>query len=253
MPETIRTLKGKRKITALTAYDYSMAKILSRAGVDILLVGDSLGMVVLGYRNTHFVTLDDMIRHGQAVVRGNKGSLVVIDMPIGTCDTPEKAVENCRRACEETGARTVKIEGKAESVRAVCQAGISVMGHTGLKPQEVTKYTVQGGDSDSRKRVLDEAKALESAGAFSLILECVPSDLGREVTELLSIPVIGIGAGPHADGQILVSHDMLGFSSDIRPRFVRRYADLSETIFSAVKRYNEDVRNGDYPAESESY
>lgn len=246
-------LKGKRKITALTAYDYPTAKIVSEAGVDVILVGDSLGMVVLGYSSTHFVTLDDMIRHGQAVMRGNSKSLVVIDMPIATCDTPEKAIASCRKVCEETGAHVVKIEGKPESVRAVAQTGIAVMGHTGLKPQEVQSYKIQGKDDISRKKVFEEAVALEQAGAFAVILECIPSSLGLEITQKLRIPTIGIGAGSLTDGQILVLHDILGFSSDVRPRFVRKYAHIDKEISQATHHFIKDVISGNYPSEQESY
>lgn len=253
MVQHIIQLKGKRKITALTAYDYPTAKIVSEAGVDILLVGDSLGMVVLGYSSTHFVTLDDMIRHGQAVMRGNSKSLVVIDMPITTCDTPEKAVISCREVCKQTGAHAVKIEGLPESVKAVVRTGIAVMGHTGLKPQEVQSYKVQGKDDISRKKVFDEAVALEQSGAFAVILECIPSSLGLEITAKLHIPTIGIGAGPSTDGQILVLHDILGFSNDICPRFVRKYAHISQDISLAAHHFIDDVVSGNYPSEQESY
>ncbi len=253
MIDGISKLKGVRKIAALTAYDYPSARILSSKGVDILLVGDSLGMVVFGYENTHFVTLDDIIRHGRAVMRGNQGSLVVIDMPYGTCDSPKEAVNNCRKVCEMTGAQIVKIEGKPECVRAVIESGIAVMGHSGLKPQEVNKYCVQGKDDISRKALINEALALQDAGVFSLILECIPSELGKEITDRLSIPTIGIGAGPHTDGQILVLHDILGLSFGKRPKFVRQYVDMASIIGENVSRFILDVQSGGYPKENESY
>ncbi|KKP37432.1 3-methyl-2-oxobutanoate hydroxymethyltransferase [Candidatus Peregrinibacteria bacterium RIFOXYC2_FULL_33_13] len=251
--ERIKSLKGKKKICALTCYDYPMAKILNQADIDMLLVGDSLGMVVFGYGNTHFVTLDDIICSTQAVMRGNKDALVVADMPITTCDTKESALRNCLKVVKETSVRAVKIEGKAEIVVEVVKAGINVLGHAGLKPQEVNKFKIQGTDDESRKNILKEALDIEKAGAFALILECVPEDLGKEITEKLKIPVIGIGAGRFTDGQILVLHDILGLSFDIKPKFVRKYADLSGIVEQAAMRFKGDVEEGKYPKVGEVY
>lgn len=249
----ITSLKGKRKIVALTAYDYPTAKILNSADIDMILVGDSLGMVVLGYENTHFVTLDDIIRHTHAVIRGNDSCLVVADMPIKTCDKPTSAVRNCKKVVDETGVHAVKIEGKPDVVQAVVSQGIAVLGHAGLKPQEVHRFTIEGRDDESANRVKKEALSLQKAGAFALIVECIPEWLGKEITELLEIPVIGIGAGRFTDGQILVVSDILGLFNEIKPRFVRRYAEIGKEIESAVKRFKNDVERGDYPAEGECY
>lgn len=252
MAEKIKSLKGKRRITALTCYDYVTAKILSEASLDILLVGDSLGMVVLGYENTHFVTLEDMIKHAQAVMRGASGVLVVADMPIGTCDTSSDAILNCRRVVEETGVRAVKIEGNPDVVKAVCDAGISVMGHTGLKPQQVSSFKVQG-KGGRAKEILEEALALEEAGCFSVVLECIPSSLGQEITEKLNIPTIGIGAGKDCDGQILVLHDAVGLFDDFKPKFVRRFGNLKKEMVEAVFGFKKAVVEEEFPGEGESY
>lgn len=263
MTEQIRALKGKRKITALTAYDYPTAQILSEAGVDVLLVGDSLGMVVLGYPNTHFVTMEDMIRHTQAVIRGvakamhsglvGRAPLVVADMPIASCDTAEFALQNCRRMVQETGVRAVKIEGMPDICAEVVQSGIAVMGHTGLKPQTAERMRVQGKSEPEAEVIFQEALALEKAGCFAVVLECVPTDLGKRITEALTVPTIGIGAGPDCDGQILVLHDVLGLFTDFRPKFVKRYGHVREEIQKAVRLYVEEVQQGDFPSEEQSF
>jgi 3-methyl-2-oxobutanoate hydroxymethyltransferase len=253
MPHDFRRLKSQSKIVALTAYDYSMARLLSDAGVDLLLVGDSLGMVVLGYPSTHFVTMEDMIRHTQAVVRGHSRGLVVADMPIGSCDTVELALKNCRRMVEETGVKAVKIEGMPEICAAVVASGIAVMGHTGLKPQTAERMAVQGKSEPEAEAIVEEALALERAGCFSVVLECVPTLLGKRITESLSVPTIGIGAGPHCDGQILVSHDLLGLYQDFHPKFVKQYADLGAIISGAVAQYKKEVEGGVFPSEKESF
>lgn len=253
MPNTIKNLKNQRKIIALTAYSYPSAQVLLEAEVDLVLVGDSLGMVILGYENTHSVTLEDIIRHGQAVMRGNQKSLGVMDMPINTCENPEEAVKNARRVVEETGARAVKIEGYPASVKAVVDSGIAVMGHVGLKPQQVEKCKLTGKTPEEAKVVLNEARAIEQAGAFSIVLECVPSELGKQITEELAIPTIGIGAGPDCDGQILVFHDMVGIYDDFKPKFVRRYANLKQEMVKATKAFVEDVQKGNFPSEEESF
>ncbi len=252
MIQQIRSSKGNRKLTALTCYDYTWAKILGKSGVDFLLVGDSLGMVVLGYENTHLVTMQDMISHTQAVMRAVPSCLVVADMPIGSCETEQDAISNCHRLLQETGVKAVKIEGKSEIVEAVVGSGIEVMGHTGLKPQEAETYQVRG-KGEEAEMILKEALALEKAGCFALVLECIPSLLAKETTEKLTIPTIGIGAGKDCDGQILVLQDILGLFDDIHPRFVRRYANLKEESLKAVGNYIQDVKSGDFPNEKESY
>lgn len=253
MPHSLRQFKGRRKIIGLTAYDYPMARVLSDAEVDFLLVGDSLGMVVYGDRTTHFVTLEEMIRHTQAVVRGHTRGLVVADMPIGTCDNPEDALSNVKRLMRETDVKAVKVEGNPVVCGTLVEAGIAVMGHTGLKPQQAQQWKIQGQNPQAAEKVFQEAKALEAAGCFALILECIPSGLGQRITESLSIPTIGIGAGPHCDGQILVTPDLLGLFPDLHPKFVRRYADLPSTIQTAVGVFVKDVQSGDFPSEGESY
>jgi 3-methyl-2-oxobutanoate hydroxymethyltransferase len=254
MTRLLRELKGHRKITALTAYDYPMAQILSKAGVDILLVGDSLGMVVLGYTSTHFVTMEDMIRHTQAVMRGHSGlSLVVADMPIGSCDSIELALKNCRRMVDETGVRAVKIEGVPDICRAVVDSGIEVMGHTGLKPQTAERMKVKGKSKVEFDLIIQEAKDLQEAGCFSIVLEAVPSALGKEVTSVLSVPTIGIGAGPDCDGQILVVHDLIGMFTDFKPKFVKRYGDVGKMIGQSVAAFKEEVEQGIFPSPKESY
>lgn len=257
MSEDIRKMKGKRKITALTAYSYTTAKILSDAGIDLILVGDSLGMVVLGCEDTHCVTLVDIIRHGKGVMRGvvkgNQNALVVLDMPINTCEDPEKAVKNCQLALRETEAKAIKLEGCPESVKAVVDNGMAVLGHTGLKPQQVEKCKLTGKTPEEAEKVRAEAKAIEAAGAFAVVLECVPRELGKQITAELSIPTIGIGAGPDCDGQILVFHDMVGLYDDFNPKFVRRYANLRKEIRKATDDFMTDVKEGDFPSEAESY
>lgn len=274
--EDIKALKGNRKLTMLTAYDYPTAKILSRAGVDMLLVGDSLGMVVLGYPDTKSVTLQDIVRHAGAVVRGNaaagaefkvqvsasigpvpspgtSGSLVVADMPIHTTDTVGMALRNARYILEETGVDAVKIEGDPHIVEALAGAGIAVMAHTGLKPQQAEKYGLTGKTDDEAEAIFAEAVALEKAGAFALVLECIPHELAKRITGVLKIPTIGIGAGNSCDGQVLVSSDLLGLYDDFKPKFVRRYANLAEEIFNATNQFKKDTENGTFPAEKESF
>ncbi|HCW32467.1 MAG: 3-methyl-2-oxobutanoate hydroxymethyltransferase, 3-methyl-2-oxobutanoate hydroxymethyltransferase [Candidatus Peregrinibacteria bacterium GW2011_GWF2_39_17] len=253
MVDILRFLKGQRKIVALTAYDYSMAQILPDCGVDVLLVGDSLGMVVLGYNSTHFVTIEDMIRHTQAVMRGEAkasgSSLVVADMPIGTCDTPKSALKHCRRMVAETEVKAVKIEGNAEVCKVVIDSGIAVMGHTGLKPQTAQKMGICGKQTKEAQAIFDEAIALEKAGCFALVLECVPSSLAKRITEKLSIPTIGIGAGPDCDGQILVTHDILGLFTDFQPKFVKQYGNVRQSIEKAVRGFVGEVKSGVFPGD----
>lgn len=254
MPGRLSELKGHRKLVGLTAYDAAMAFVLKDSGVDFLLVGDSLGMVVYGQASTHFVTLDDMIRHTQAVCRGyGEGGLVVTDLPIATCETPEQAVASARRVVEEAGVHAVKIEGRPEVCRAVVESGVEVMGHVGLKPQEVSSMKVQGRHVAEADAVLAEAIALQAAGCFAVVVECVPATLGQRITETLTIPTIGIGAGPHCDGQILVTQDLIGLSSGFKAKFVRRYADVGTVIQDAVRAFQQDVFRGAFPSEKESY
>jgi 3-methyl-2-oxobutanoate hydroxymethyltransferase len=251
--QDLQKVSQSRKLTMLTAYDYPTAKILSRAGIDILLVGDSLGMVVLGYKDTKSVTLQDCIRHTAAVVRGNEGSIVVADMPLHTTDTVGTAVRNCHAVLQQTGADAVKIEGDARIVESLVKAGIPVMGHTGLKPQTAEKYAVTGKKDEEAKKIFDEAVQLEKAGAFAVVLECVPADLASRITKKLKVPTIGIGAGNGCGGQVLVISDMIGLYGEIRPKFVRKYADVSTVISDAVKQFKTDVENGNFPSKEESY
>ena len=258
---SVRALKAEgKKITCVTAYDYPSARLVSEAGIEILLVGDSLGMVVLGHDSTLPVTLEDMIHHTRAVTRAKPRSLVVADMPFMTFQTgPVDALRNSGRLVQEGGADAVKLEGGArvaESVRAIVEAGIPVMGHLGLTPQSVLAmggYKVQGRGEEAKARLLREARLLESCGAFSLVLEGVPRGLAREVTAALAIPTIGIGAGPDTDGQVLVWHDLLGLWFGRPAKFVRRYADLGGAAAEGLSRFASDVREGRFPGDEESY
>jgi len=253
--------KEKKKISALTAYDYPTARILDEAGVDLLLVGDSLGMVVLGYETTLPVTMDEMIHHTRAVTRARKRAMVIGDMPYLSFHLSLKdSVENAARFIKEGGADGVKLEGaspaRLQLVEALVEAEIPVMGHVGLTPHSVRRiggFRVQGKEEEQAEAILRGALALEQAGAFSVVLESVPAELAAEITANLKIPTIGIGAGPHCDGQILVVNDMLGLTSDYLPRFVKKYADLTEIISGAVKNYIDDVRVGRYPEEAHCY
>jgi 3-methyl-2-oxobutanoate hydroxymethyltransferase len=257
----IRAMKAAGKpITMLTAYDASMAKLFHSSGVDILLVGDSLGMVVLGYDSTVAVTMDEMLHHCGAVRRGAPEAFVVGDMPFGSYQvTTQDAVRNGFRFIKEAGADGVKLEGGVEvceTVAALVRAGIAVMGHIGLTPQTASRmggYKVQGKDDESARRLLREARALEEAGAFALVLECIPDRLARVISESLSIAVIGIGAGAGCDGQVLVSHDLLGMFARFTPSFVKKYADLAPIIEGAVKNYITEVKEGRFPDAAHSF
>lgn len=254
-----RKQKESRKITALTAYDFPFAKLVDEAGIDIVLVGDSVGMVCLGYDTTLPVTMRDMLHHVKAVSRAVKHALIVADMPFGSYQGVEFAVRNARRFLKEGGAEAVKLEGGRRimaQVKALRRAGIPVMGHLGMTPQSATElggYRVQGKSRSDAEQILKDAKALESAGVFSIVLECVPVALAKRITRSLKIPTIGIGAGPYADGQVLVLHDLLGFDSSIRPRFVRRYAPLSQVIRKALRSYKNDVLARKFPSIKESF
>lgn len=250
-----------RPIVAMTAYDVQFARLVERAGVDLVLVGDSLGQVVLGYDSTIPVTLDEMIHHARAVRRGAPESFVVLDMPFLTYQvSPEDALRNAGRALKEAGVHAVKLEGGDERtcdvVRTLVAAGIPVMGHLGLTPQSVHAlggYRVQGRGRVDADRLEREAKALEDAGVFGMVLELMPADLARTISESLTVPTIGIGAGPGCDGQVLVIYDALGLNQGFSPRFLKRFADLHEAALSGLRQYADEVREGTYPAEEHSF
>ncbi len=257
---SIRMLKGKRKIAALTAYDVLTARLLDRVGVPLILVGDSLGMTVLGYDSTLPVTMEDMLHHTSAVSRGVEHALVVGDMPFLSYQGPEpEAVINAGRFLKEAGADAVKIEGgaiRAPLIRTLVANGIPVMGHLGLTPQSVKAlggYRVQGRDAGAAEMLRREARILEDSGVFSIVLECVPADLAAEISAELSVPTIGIGAGPGCDGQILVLQDMLGLYGEHVPKFVKRYAELGSIMTEAFTRYRHDVEEGVFPTGEYSY
>jgi 3-methyl-2-oxobutanoate hydroxymethyltransferase len=251
--------RGER-LVCLTAYDYPTARLLDEAGIDVILVGDSLGNVVLGYGNTVPVTLDEILIHLKAVRRAVQRALLVADMPYGSFHTGEdEAVKNALRLVKEGGAEAIKLEGghkRVPLVKRLVDEEISVMGHIGLTPQSINQlgaYRVQGKTPRGAQQLIDDAKAMEDAGAFALVLEVVPREIAKLITESISIPTIGIGAGSHCDIQVLVLHDMLGLSFGKQARFVRPYANLREVITDAVTRYADDVRNGTYPSDAESY
>jgi 3-methyl-2-oxobutanoate hydroxymethyltransferase len=251
--------EGKR-IAMLTAYDYPMALLEDRAGIEIILVGDSLGMTVLGYENTVPVTMEEMIHHTKAVTRGAKYALIIGDMPFMSYNSCEReAIVNAGRFMKEGGADAVKLEGGAsvkETVRAIVKAGIPVMGHIGLTPQTISMlggFRVQGKDAQAAQKIIDDALSLEEAGAFSVLLEAVPAPIARRVTERLSVPTIGIGAGVHCDGQVLVVHDMLGLFDRFTPKFAKRYVNLSELMLKAFDSYREEVGKGTFPTDQHSF
>ena len=256
-----QALKGKGdKIISLTAYDWNMASILDGLGVDLILVGDSAGMVCAGHENTLPVTMDQMIYHTQCVSRGVRSALVIADMPFLSYQTgPADALFNAGRFLKEAGADGVKIEGGravAGTVRQMVEAGIPVMGHLGLTPQSVRifgGYGVRCGSPAEAARLKADAKTLEEAGVFSMVLEKIPADLAHEVTDSVSIPTIGIGAGPHCDGQILVTHDLLGLFESFKPKFARQYTNLGKIIRKAVTAYIKDVKSGNFPSQEESF
>ncbi len=255
-PHHFRTLKQKNQpITVLTAWDYTIAQILDEAHLDILLVGDSLGMAVLGHATTLPVTLDVMIHHTQAVKRGVKNAFIVMDLPFLTYqESPTQAMRSAGLALKEGGAHGVKLEGgypeMASTIAKLVQAGIPVMGHIGLTPQSVNQlgFKQQGQTDEAQRKIMDEAIALEQAGVFAIVLEHIPSDLAQKITQALKIPTIGIGAGPHCDGQVLVTSDLLGLGT-WKPPFAKAYANLRETITQAVTAYCNDVRSGTFPDE----
>lgn len=248
------------KISALTAYDFIMAKLLDQAGIDLILVGDSLSNVFQGNETTLPVTMDEMIYHTKAVTKGVERAMVVVDMPFMSYQTNmDEAFRNAGRIMKETPAGGVKLEGGkrvAETVRKITEAGIPVMGHIGLTPQSIHQfgsYKARGKQEEEARELIEDAKILEEAGAFSMVLEKIPAQLAKEITEAVSIPTIGIGAGVYCDGQILVTPDMLGLNVDFNPRFVRHYANLAEEIVESVKGYVSDVKERQFPSEKESY
>lgn len=248
------------KISMLTAYDYSMAKILDRAGIDVILVGDSAANVMAGYETTVPMTLDKMIYHAQSVTRGAKRALVVVDLPFGTYQGNSKeALCSAIRIMKEAEADAVKLEGGREvleSVDRILSAGIPVMGHLGLTPQSIHKYgtyAVRAKEENEAHKLMEDARLLENAGCFGIVIEKVPARLAGEVAKELTIPIIGIGAGRYVDGQVLVAHDMLGINNEFSPRFLRRYANLADTMSEAFSAYIEDVKSGGFPDEEEQY
>ncbi|MFN0728620.1 3-methyl-2-oxobutanoate hydroxymethyltransferase [Polaribacter gochangensis] len=249
-----------QKISMLTAYDYTMAKIVDGAGIDVILVGDSASNVMAGHETTLPITLDQMIYHASSVVRGIERSLVVVDLPFGSYQSdPKEALRSAIRIMKESGGHSVKLEGGKEikeSIKRILNAGIPVMGHLGLTPQSIYKfgtYTVRAKEEEEADKLLEDALLLERIGCFAIVLEKVPAALAQKVAESISIPVIGIGAGGGVDGQVLVTHDMLGMTHEFNPRFLRRYSDLYDEMTSAFKQYNADVKSADFPNESEQY
>ncbi|MGH1337513.1 MAG: 3-methyl-2-oxobutanoate hydroxymethyltransferase [Aureispira sp.] len=248
------------KIAMLTAYDYSMARILDAAGIDILLVGDSASNVMAGHETTLPITLDHMIYHAQSVIRAVDRAFVVVDLPFGSYQGNSKeALASTIRIMKESGAHAVKLEGGIEiqeSISRILSAGVPVMGHLGLTPQSIYKfgtYTVRAKEQAEAEQLLADAQLLEKLGCFAIILEKIPAALGKQVAELVSIPVIGIGAGPNVDGQVLVTHDMLGITKDFQPRFLRRYLELFDAMQGATEAYIADVKSNDFPNEKEQY
>lgn len=260
VPGIMKMKEKGEKITSLTAYDYSFARILDAAGIDILLVGDSLGSVIQGQENTLPVTLEEVIYHTRAVVRGRQRALVVADMPFLTFQVSiEEAKRNAGRILQESGAEAVKLEGGVEmleTIEAIAQIGVPVMGHVGLTPQSIHRfggYRVQGKEKNQREKIIQDALAVEEGGAFSIVLEGIPMDLAEEITRRLSIPTIGIGAGVRCDGQVLVVHDMLGLFDMYTPKFVKKYADLRGIISEAVRNYVAEVKESQFPDEEHSF
>ena len=256
VPKFMKMKTDKKKITMLTAYDYTMASMLDDAGVDSILVGDSMAMVVQGHDTTLPVTLDEMIYHAEMVGRAVKRALTIVDLPFPTNHLGvHKTIEMAGRVLKETGCQSVKLEGGAEQadvIQALVSAGIPVMAHVGLRPQSV--HTMGGYKVQRNEEVLlEDAQSAESAGAYGIVLECIPNDLAKKVSEALTIPTIGIGAGPHCDGQVLVVNDLLGMPSDYVPRFVKQFANLKTVIHDAVSEYIDEVRDGTFPAKEHSF
>ena len=257
----LQAMKARgEKITMLTGYDYSMARILDEAGIEVILVGDSASNVMAGHETTLPITLDQMIYHASAVVRAGKRALIVVDLPFGAYQGSSRvALESAIRIMKESGAHAVKMEGGeeiAKSVKRILSAGIPVMGHLGLTPQSIYKfgtYQVRAKEEEEAEKLKRDARLLEKLGCFALVLEKIPAKLTKEVSESLFIPTIGIGAGVNADGQVLVTHDMLGITKDFQPRFLRRYAELFDEIKGAVEQYCADIKSKDFPSDLEQY
>lgn len=248
------------KISMLTSYDYSMAKLVDSAGIDIILVGDSASNVMAGHETTLPITLDQMIYHAQSVVRGTERALVTVDLPFGTYQSnSEIALSSAIRVMKETGAHAIKLEGGEEileAIKKIVNAGIPVMGHLGLTPQSIYKfgtYSVRAKEEEEAEKLLKDAKLLQEAGCFALVLEKIPQGLAKKVSDSIKIPTIGIGAGAGTDGQVLVIHDMLGITTEFNPRFIRRYLNMGEQIKEATENYIKDVKSGDFPSKEESY
>jgi len=258
---TLQKMKaGGEKISMLTAYDYSFAGIFDAAGMDVILVGDSASNVMAGHETTLPITLDQMIYHAASVIRAVKRSLVVVDLPFGTYQSnSEIALASAIRIMKETGAHAIKLEGGEEvleSIERIVKAGIPVMGHLGLTPQSIYQfgtYAVRATQNEEAQKLQNDVQLLQKAGCFAVVLEKIPAQLAKKVTESVHIPTIGIGAGPHCDGQVLVMHDMLGINTEFKPRFLRRYLNLYEQITQAVKQYVADVKSNEFPNENESY
>jgi len=260
VPDVVAMKRDRKRITMMTAYDAAFAKLVDQAGIDVILVGDSLGMVVLGHPTTVPVTMDDMVRHAAAVSRGATRPLLVGDMPFGTYQTgPQDALRNAARFLKEAGMDAVKLEGGhevVETVRALVDSGIAVMGHVGLTPQRVAQFggfKVQAKTARAARRLIEDCLALEDAGAFSIVLESVPAPVAALASERLGIPTIGIGAGVDCDGQVLVLHDVLGLFGEFKPKFAKRYADIGTAVVEALREYDRDVRAGTFPDDEHSF
>lgn len=258
---TLQKMKASgKKISMLTAYDYSFARLIDASGIDVILVGDSASNVMAGHETTLPITLDQMIYHASSVIRGAARSLVVVDLPFGSYQSNgDIALASAIRIMKETGAHAVKMEGGEEvidSIKRIISAGIPVMGHLGLTPQSIYKfgtYNVRAKEESEAQKLISDANVLQEAGCFGLVLEKIPAELAKKVSQQLTIPTIGIGAGPHCDGQVLVMHDMLGINTEFKPRFLRQYMNMSEQVSKAVQQYISDVRTGNFPSNSESY
>lgn len=258
---TLQKMKASgKKISMLTAYDYSFARLIDASGIDVILVGDSASNVMAGHETTLPITLDQMIYHASSVIRGAARSLVVVDLPFGSYQSNgDIALASAIRIMKETGAHAIKMEGGEEiidSIKRIISAGIPVMGHLGLTPQSIYKfgtYNVRAKEESEAQKLISDANVLQEAGCFGLVLEKIPAELAKNVSQQLTIPTIGIGAGPDCDGQVLVMHDMLGINTEFKPRFLRQYMNLSEQVSKAVQQYINDVRSGNFPSSSESY
>jgi len=258
--ETIRSMKGVEKISMLTSYDFTIAQMVDAGGIDAILVGDSASNVMAGHETTLPITLDQMIYHAQSVVRAVKRALVIVDLPFGTYQSdPQRALDSAVRIMKESGAHAVKLEGGLEvekSIKKILNAGIPVMGHLGLTPQSIYQfgtYKVRAKEEEEAAKLMDDAQLLDSLGVFSLVMEKIPAALAQKVTENISVPTIGIGAGSHCDGQVLVVHDMLGMTHEFKPKFLRQYLNLYDDITNAVKKYVDDVKKMNFPNENEQY